>query len=51
MATEPDTQNSCPVNKEGSILPTTQMEGVCLGVKSSHQSLSNPVPHGEQENP
>ena len=51
MAIKSDAQNGRPVKREDIILPATQMEGVCLDVKSSHQSLRNPVPHGEWGDP
>lgn len=36
MATKSDAQNGNPVNRKDIILPATQMEGACLGVKLSH---------------
>ena len=51
MATESDAPNGHPIKREDIILPTTQMEGACLSVKLSHQSLHNPMPHGEWGDP
>ena len=51
MASESEAQNGYPVKTKDRILLTTQVKGVCLGMKPSHQSLRNPVPHGELENP
>ena len=50
MATKSNTQDGCPVKKEDHILPITQVEGACLGMKPPLQSLRNPVPHGEWGN-
>lgn len=50
MATKTDAQNGGLVNRKDNILPATQMEGACLGVKPLHQSLSYLVPHGKPGN-
>ena len=51
VPTKSDTQNGRPIKREYHILPTTQIKGACLGMKPSHKSLPDPMPHGEQGNP
>ena len=51
MAIELDAQNDHPVKRKDRILPATQVKDACLGMKPSHQSPPDPVPHGEWGNP
>ena len=51
MATKPDAQNGSPVKRKDRILPVTQVKDACLNMKPPHQSLPDPMPHGERGNP
>lgn len=50
-STESNAQDGHPVKSENSILPTAQMKGARLVMKSSHQGLPNPMPHGVRGDP
>ena len=51
MATEPNAQNGHPVKRKDRILLATQVKDAYLNMKPPHQSLPDPVPHGERGNP
>ena len=51
VSTESNAQDGRLVKRENRILPTTQMKSACLGMKSPHQSLPNPLPHGIWRDP